>query len=50
MPPTADANEAWIGAASLPIVIYVSSLNGDRRTHKQCRWTIDFLFSKKVSK
>jgi len=43
-----DANEAWIGAASLPIVIYVSSLNGDRRTHKQCRWTIDFLFSKKV--
>jgi len=43
-----DAIEPWMLNAALPVVIYVSSLNGDRRTNKMCRWTIDFLYGKKV--
>ena len=32
----------------LPVVVYVSSLAGDRRTAKNSRWSVDFLASKKV--
>jgi len=32
----------------LPILVYVSSLSGDRRAFKNCRWTLDFLLGKKV--
>ena len=33
---------------ALPVVLYVSSLAGDRRQSKNCRWTMDFLVGKKV--
>lgn len=33
---------------ALPVVIYVSSLAGDRRQSKNCRWAMDFLVGKKV--
>ena len=36
------------GAEALPVVVYISTLSGDRRTQKNSRWTIDFLTSKKV--
>ena len=44
---SADEGE---GSATLdfPVLVYVSSLAGDRRTAKNSRWTVDFLASKKV--
>ena len=37
-----------LSTTELPIVVYVSSLAGDRRTAKNSRWALDFLAGKKV--
>ena len=40
--------DAALDAVPIPVVVYVSSLAGDRRVTKHCRWAVDFLTSKKV--
>jgi len=48
--PTGACSEAASTCAvtELPIVVYVSSLSGDRRAAKNSRWALDFLVGKKV--
>ena len=43
-----DAREPSVPSEELPVSVYVSSLSGDRRTHKNSRWVMDFLRNKKV--
>ena len=47
-PASDDPDVSAEGALALPVIVYVSSVTGDRRVAKHCRWAIDFLVSKKV--
>ena len=45
---SANAAESGGTVHPLPVVVYVSSLTGDRRATKNSRWAVDFLTGKKV--